>query len=67
MNDALQQLNTKTSVQDINDLAAKQLEDRGFIDGKLTSEIEAIHQQQRTEYRAWLMNIVEKMAIDSPL
>lgn len=70
MSNALKDLNTtsQTSVEDINVLTVKQFEDRDLAEGRLTSEIEALHQQQRADYRGWLMSLVEKMAIDpSPL
>lgn len=54
--------------KDINDLAAKHFEEQCLASSRLNSEVEALHQSQRQEYRSWLMALFEKQTISpSPL
>lgn len=55
----------RVSEKDINNLAAKHFEEQCLASGRLNSEIEALHQSQKQEYRAWLMAMFEKQTISS--
>lgn len=60
----MKDLDTRVSEKEINDLVSKQFEEHSLVDGRLSSELEGLHQQQRTEYRAWLMSVMEQLAIN---
>lgn len=57
----------RISEKDINDLAAKHFEEQCLTSGRLNSEVEALHQSQRKEYRAWLMAMYENEALSPTL
>lgn len=65
---AVKDLHIKMTEKDINDLAAKHFEEHSLAAGRLNSEVEALHQSQRKEYRTWLMTVLEQQAVcPSPL
>jgi len=65
MANAVKNLHSGVTEKEINDLAAKHFEQHSLIDGRLTSELEALHLQQRTEYRAWIMSVMEQITVNS--
>lgn len=46
--------------QDINQLAAHHFEDQNLLQGKWNSEVDTLKENQRKEYREWLMKMLEE-------
>lgn len=63
MTAAMKDLHDKVNETDINELAAKHLEEQCLASCRLNSEVEALHESQRKEYRTWLMTILEQQTV----
>lgn len=65
MEDKVRLLNTFTTEEEINSLAGKHFEAQSMVAGRWGSQIDALCQTQRTEYRTWLMQTLEEQQTNS--
>lgn len=68
LHEMVNEVEIKGTEKGINDMAAKHFEEQCLTSGRLNSEVEALHENQKKEYRSWLMNLFEKQAVSpSPM
>ncbi|XP_047035896.1 protein C12orf4 homolog [Helicoverpa zea] len=67
MEEKVRLLNTSTTEEEINELAAQQFEQQALVAGRWGSQLDALRQTQRAQHRAWLMNTLEEYQSTSAL
>uniref|UniRef100_A0A2C9JQK1 Uncharacterized protein n=1 Tax=Biomphalaria glabrata TaxID=6526 RepID=A0A2C9JQK1_BIOGL len=67
MDEALQNVGSVYKDEDINLLAQKQFENTQIVEGKWSSELRALHEQQKNEYREWVFQVHEDSKGKAPL
>ncbi|XP_066995761.1 ferry endosomal RAB5 effector complex subunit 3 isoform X3 [Anabrus simplex] len=60
MSRAVEGVPVYNSEQDINEMAARHFEDQNLLHGKWNSEVDTLKENQRKEYREWLMKMLEE-------
>lgn len=60
MTRAVEGVHVYSTEQDINQLAARHFEDQNLLQGKWNSEVDTLKENQRKEYREWLMKMLEE-------
>ncbi|CAG9134503.1 unnamed protein product [Plutella xylostella] len=60
MEEKVKLLNTFTTEDDINALAASHFEEQSMVEGRWGSQLDALWHAQREEYRTWIMTMVEE-------
>ncbi|GBP28789.1 Protein C12orf4 homolog [Eumeta japonica] len=56
----VRQVNTGSTEEEVNVLAGKQFEEQSLVAGRWGSQLDALWQTQRAQYRAWLMSTLEE-------
>ncbi|XP_050681832.1 protein C12orf4 homolog [Leptidea sinapis] len=59
MEEKMRLLNTSTTEDDINALAAKHFEEQSVTSGRWESQLDALRHAQRAEHRAWIMSAID--------
>lgn len=67
MEEKVGQLNTFATEEDINQLAARHFEEQSLAAGRWGSQLDALWQTQRAQYRGWLMSTLEDYQSTSAL
>lgn len=67
MEEKVRLLNTTTTEEEINELAAQQFEQQALVAGRWGSQLDALRQTQRAQHRTWLMNTLEEYQSTSAL
>ncbi|CAL1529220.1 unnamed protein product [Lymnaea stagnalis] len=67
MDEALKSVGSVYKDEDINLLAQKQFENTQIVEGKWTSELRTLHEQQKVEYREWVFQVHEDSQGKAPL
>lgn len=57
---AVEGVDIYSTEKDVNDLAASHFEDQNLVHGKWNSEVDALKESQRKDYREWLMKLLEE-------
>lgn len=60
MEEKIRLLNTSTTEEEINTLAAKHFEAQSLATGRWDSQLDALKHTQRAEHRTWLMNAINE-------
>ncbi|KAJ0170965.1 hypothetical protein K1T71_013737 [Dendrolimus kikuchii] len=60
MEEKMRLLNTMTTEEEINELAARHFEEQALVSGRWGSQLDALWQTQRAQHRAWLMNTLDQ-------
>jgi len=55
-------LEVNSNEDDVNALAAQQCEDQNLVQAKSNSQMDSLREDQRREYRQWLMTLLEEQA-----
>ncbi|KOB52124.1 Uncharacterized protein OBRU01_26487, partial [Operophtera brumata] len=60
MEEKVRQLNLTTTEEEINELATQHFEEQALVAGRWGSQLDALWQTQRAQYRAWLMSTLDE-------
>lgn len=67
MDEKMKLLHKFTTEDEINHLAGKHFEEQSMVAGRWGSQLDALRQAQKAEYRSWLMRILEDHQTNSTL